>query len=66
MYKKYFDLGCLEYAEDVDELLVKIEKLTSRKYIRKQDDEDIYDQGINQLLGLMKKRENNEQQTKIH
>lgn len=65
-YKKYFDLGCLEYAKDADELLIKIEKLISRKYIRKQDDENMYDKGIDKLMKLIKKSENDEQQTKIH
>lgn len=66
MYKKYFDLGCLEYAEDADQLIFKIKKLTNKKYFRRQDYEDIYEKGINQLIKLTKKSENNEQQTKIH
>ena len=65
-YKKYFALGCLEYAKDANEFLIKIGKLISKKYIRKQDDENMYDKGIDQLIKLIKKSENNEQQTKIH
>lgn len=53
MYKKYFDKGCLEYANSEKDLLLKIEKMLNIKYIRSTLDNTLYENGINQIINLM-------------
>lgn len=56
-YKKYFELGCLEFADGADELLSKIEVLSERKYERSKDVFIDGYQEIDRLVRVIKKEE---------
>ena len=54
-YKKYIEIGCLECANNAKEFSFKVNKLLKKKYVRVASNQDIYTNGIEQLLNLIKK-----------
>lgn len=56
-YKKYFKLGCLEFADGVSDLLTKIEVCTKNKYVRDDNVNINCHKEIDRLVTLINKKE---------